>query len=78
MSATATHSRYYDHGYSAWQCVECDNSADYCEHEGVTVGTEMGATLAGRWPLGLPGKHPAFMSWAATPEGVATLEEMGL
>lgn len=52
-----THHRYYDYGYSDWQCIECDNSTDYCDADNkVKLDNQTGAAIAGRWTTGTPGK----------------------
>jgi hypothetical protein len=56
-----THRHYFDYGYSEWQCIGCDSSADECTFSRSSIDTEAGCSKAGRWSMGLPGKHPEYL-----------------
>lgn len=58
------HHHYFDHGYKAWQCVECNTGGDECEILAQPIGTVAGCRAANRWPMGLRADHPAFIEWA--------------
>lgn len=59
-----THTWYYDHGHSDWVCIDCADSTDACDHEHTKTSNTDGCIKADRYPMGLPGQHPAFKAWA--------------
>lgn len=76
MNTAELHIHYYDYGYSDWSCVDCGSSTDYCDHNHFDVSSEEGCCKADRWPMGLPGEHPAFVRWAATSERAVQLQKL--